>query len=109
MRRTISALMVAAALTLLLAPAVCQAAEWTGWVTDSHCGAKGAKAEHASCAKKCLDDGAKLVFYNNADKKLYNLDNQDLAASNIGHEVTVKGELDGDTIKVASIDTTAAK
>ena len=28
---------------------------WTGWVTDEHCGAKGAKAEHKDCAVKCLE------------------------------------------------------
>ena len=34
---------------------------WTGWVTDEHCGAKGASADHKACAEKCLKDGSKLV------------------------------------------------
>jgi Protein of unknown function (DUF5818) len=76
---------------------------WTGWITDDHCGAKGAKAEHANCAEKCLGGGAKLVFYNTADEKLYTLDNQDLAKQHIGHEVKVTGELEGEAIKVESI------
>ena len=92
-------------LALLLTPALALAGEWTGWITDDHCGAKGAKAGHADCAKKCLEDGSKLVFYNTADKKIYQLDHQDLAAANLGHEVKVTGDLEGDTIKVASIDT----
>src|SRR5271165_6476076 len=28
---------------------------WDGWISDSKCGAKGANAEHAACAKKCID------------------------------------------------------
>lgn len=76
---------------------------WTGWITDDHCGAKGAKAEHKSCAERCLGRGAKLVFYNSTDEKLYSLDNQDLAKEHLGHEVKVTGEVDGDAIKVESI------
>jgi hypothetical protein len=76
---------------------------WTGWVTDEHCGAKGASADHKACAEKCAGNGSKLVFYNNADKKIYNLDKQDVAKANLGQEVKVTGELDGKSIKVASI------
>ena len=91
-------------LALLLTPALALAGEWTGWITDDHCGAKGAKAEHKNCAMKCLENGGKLVFYNSADKKIYNLDNQKLAEEHIGHEVVVKGAAEGDTIKVESIE-----
>lgn len=76
---------------------------WTGWITDPHCGAKGAKAEHKDCALKCTSKGDKLVFFNEADQKLYQLDNQDLAKEHLGHQVTVKGTLSGDAIKVESI------
>jgi hypothetical protein len=76
---------------------------WTGWVTDEHCGAKGASADHKACAEKCLGRGDKLVFYNTEDKKIYSLDKQDLAKSNIGQEVKVTGEVDGKSIKVESI------
>ncbi len=76
---------------------------WTGWITDDQCGAKGAKAEHQACAERCLGRGGKLVFYNTADEKLYKLDNQDLAKQHLGHQVTVTGDLEGDSIKVESI------
>ena len=76
---------------------------WTGWVTDEHCGAKGASADHKACAEKCATQGAKLVFYNTGDKKIYSLDKQDVAKDNIGHEVQVTGEVDGKAIKVESI------
>src|SRR5262249_40497505 len=42
---------------------------WSGWITDTDCGAKGASASHASCAAKCVKDkGAKYALYNPADK-----------------------------------------
>lgn len=78
-------------------------ATWTGWITDESCGAGGAKAEHKACAKKCADNGAKLVFYNNADKKIYTLDKQDLAKKHVGDEVKVTGVAEGAAITVDSI------
>jgi tRNA isopentenyl-2-thiomethyl-A-37 hydroxylase MiaE len=93
--------------TLLVLMAVLASAgtkgTWTGWVTDEHCGAKGASADHRACAEKCLTQGGKLVFYNTGDKKIYSLDKQDMAKENLGHEVQVTGEADGKAIKVESI------
>jgi Protein of unknown function (DUF5818) len=103
MKRALIAIAAIALLVPAFAAAHDHAGSWTGWVTDDHCAAKGAKAEHASCAKKCLENGGKLVFYNSADEKIYNLDNQKLAEEHLGHEVTVKGTVEGDTIKVESI------
>ena len=92
------------ALVLMVAPAM-YAASWTGWITDEHCGAKGASADHKGCALKCAKDhNAALVFYNNADKKIYKLDKQDEAKAHVGAEVVVTGEATGDSIKVSSIE-----
>lgn len=83
---------------------------WSGWVTDTSCGAKGANAEHAACARKCVNErGAKYALYDSSDKKLYILDPQDKAAPHAGHEVTVNGTLEGDTIHVTSIAMVAPK
>ncbi|HWN42300.1 MAG TPA: hypothetical protein VNW71_08760 [Thermoanaerobaculia bacterium] len=106
--------LIAVAAIALLIPAFAAAhdhaaASWTGWVTDDHCAAKGANADHASCAKKCLDNGGKLVFYNSADEKIYTLDNQKLAEEHIGHQVVVKGTAEGSAIKVESIEAAPAK
>lgn len=77
---------------------------WSGWITDDMCAAKGAKAEHAACATKCVKEhGGKYVLYNTDDKKSYILDPQDKAAPHAGHEVTVAGKVEGDTIHVDSI------
>jgi hypothetical protein len=78
---------------------------WTGYISDSACGAKGAKEGHAECAAKCVKEhGAKYVFVNDADKKVYAIDAQDKAAAHAGHHVTVKGSVEGDNLKLASID-----
>jgi len=95
---------IAALLFALLTPGLALAGEWTGWITDDQCAAKGAKAEHADCAKKCHANGAKLVFYNTGDEKIYTLDNQEMAAKHIGKNVKVKGDVEGNGIKVASIE-----
>ena len=94
------ALLLALALPLNAQP---RDGEWTGWITDDSCGAKGAKAEHKECAQKCLGNGGTLVLYNPADEQLYKLDNQELALEHLGHEVIVKGSVEGTSIKVTSI------
>ena len=86
-----------------------QQGSWTGWITDTQCGAKGDNAKHADCAKKCIEKGAKYALYNSADKKVYVLDAQDKAAAHAGHRVKVKGTVEGDTIKVTSIKMVAEK
>jgi hypothetical protein len=78
---------------------------WTGWVTDTMCGAKGASAKHADCAKKCVDGGhGKYALYNPADKKVYVLDPQEKMAEHAGQFVKVTGTVEGDTIKVKAIE-----
>ncbi|HYX26141.1 MAG TPA: DUF5818 domain-containing protein [Thermoanaerobaculia bacterium] len=105
MKKTTVLLLTLLALTLVALPLAGAGTKgsWTGWITDASCGAKGAKAEHKACAEKCLAKGQKLVFFNNADKKLYSLDKQDAAKENLGQEVKVTGEADGTDIKVESI------
>ena len=78
---------------------------WTGYISDSHCGAKGAKEGHGECATKCVKEhGASYVFVDDKDQKVYKIDAQDKVAAHAGHHVTVKGSIDGDTLKLASID-----
>ena len=85
---------------------------WTGWVTDTGCGAKGANADHAACAAKCVKGGAKYALYTSADGgKVWVLSNQDEAAKMAGKEVTVKGKADKEkmTIEVASMEAAPSK
>jgi len=90
----------------LLAATMTMAADgsWTGWISDSSCGAKGANAKAGECTTKCVKEkGAKYVFVNDADKKVYAIDAQDKVAAHAGHHVTVKGSADGDNLKLTDI------
>jgi hypothetical protein len=76
---------------------------WTGQINDSLCGPKNV---NAACAKKCVDEhGGKYVFVNDKDNKVYSVEPQDKVAPHAGQHVIVKGTVDGDTIKVATITT----
>jgi hypothetical protein len=91
----------------LCAAAFAMAADgsWTGYISDSNCGAKGSNAKHTDCAAKCVKEhGAKYVFVNDADKKVYEVDAQDKVAAHAGHHVTVKGSVDGGTLKLSGIE-----
>lgn len=82
---------------------------WTGWISDSQCGVKGANEKARDCTVKCVKEhGAKYVFVNDADKKVYAVDAQDKVADHAGHHVTVKGTVEGDTLKLTSIEMAAA-
>ncbi len=92
--------------TMLLALSLTAFADTlTGWISDSHCGAKGAAASHKDCAVTCVKQkGAKWVFVNSADKKVYAISNQDaVSESNVGMEVKVTGSMKGNDLKVDSI------
>ena len=76
----------------------------TGYISDSKCGAKGANEGARDCTIKCVKSGEKYVFVNDADKKVYAIDAQDKVADHAGHHVTVKGTVDGTTLKLESVE-----
>ena len=82
---------------------------WTGYIADSKCGAKAAHEGAAECTVKCVKEGAKYVFVDDADKKVYAIDNQEKVAAHAGHHVTVKGSVEGDNLKLTSIDMAPAR
>ena len=74
----------AAVLAFALAAAPAAADSWTGWITVERCGAAGANAEHKDCAEKCHKSGIPLAFYNDADQKVYKIDDQKAAVCVVG-------------------------
>ncbi|HTA53067.1 MAG TPA: hypothetical protein VK757_09785 [Candidatus Acidoferrum sp.] len=73
-----------------------KAMSWTGWISDSHCGAKGMSADHKACAQTCVKTkGASYVFVTGADKKVVNIHNQDAidADKDLGTEVKITGHM----------------
>ncbi len=83
----------------------------TGWISDSHCAASGApKPDHGGCATSCVKNrNAKYVLYSPSDKKVYSLDAQDKAGEHSGKHVKVSGTVEGDAIKVKSIEAAEQK
>src|SRR5215471_3799861 len=86
-----------------------KADSWTGWISDSGCGAAvlEKKADHKACAVKCVKDkGAKYVFVNSATKEVVPIHNQDAVSdSNVGMEVKVTGDvMDDKSIHVEKIE-----
>jgi len=98
-----------AALIVLSGFALASEGSWTGYITDSKCGVRGAHEGAGECATKCVKEGAKYVFVDDADKKVYAVDAQDKVAAHAGHHVTVTGTVDGDTLKLTAIDMAPAK
>ncbi|HUI43183.1 MAG TPA: hypothetical protein VL523_14565 [Terriglobia bacterium] len=109
MKRLFSTLALAAATLValgLLSVSQARADSWTGWISDSACGAKGASADHKQCAITCVNDkGAKWVLVKSDTKDVIAIQNQDaVSADNVGMEVNVTGTLNEDkTIHVDSI------
>ena len=105
----------AAAAVLSSAPAF--AAEWKGRISDAKCNAMHADGEHGTkkmtdraCVEACVKGGAKYVFVGPEDK-VYKIANQDLPAlaAHAGHEnVTVEGDMKGDTVTITKITMPAA-
>ena len=69
---------------------------WSGWVSDSKCGAAGAKASHADCAKKCIGEGKKPVLVTDKDQKVVPIDNPDSVMDHLAHHVEVTGTMNAD-------------
>ena len=77
---------------------------WTGWISDDMCGAKNGEVS-AECASKCVKEhGAKYVFVNDGDKKIYSIDAQDKVAPHAGHHVVVSGTVEGGALKLTGIE-----
>jgi hypothetical protein len=84
-------------------------ATWTGWVTDTHCGARRADSgQHGACAKKCVEEmNAKYALYIPADKKVIVLEPKEKVAEHAGMQVRVKGKMKDEAIQVESIERVA--
>jgi hypothetical protein len=78
------------------------AAEVKGFVQDASCSTKAAMKGNSECSKKCIKGGdpAVLVAENGT---IYKIANQDKIVSHAGENVTVTGNVKGDTITVESV------
>ena len=91
--KRISVLSVALLLVSVVAWAAPKDQSYSGWISDSKCGAKGANADHAACAKKCVAAGEKPVMVADNDQKVMAIDNPDAVKDQIGQHVKVSGSM----------------
>jgi len=75
---------------------------WSGILVSSSCNADEAFFESPECNK--VIPGAKLSLYDDTNRVMYELHPQDKIAFHTGDTVTVRGKLDGDVIRIASIE-----
>jgi hypothetical protein len=75
---------------------------WSGILVSSSCNADEAFFESPECNK--VVPGAKLSLYDDTNRVMYDLSPQDKIAFHAGDTVTVRGTVDGDLIRIASIE-----
>jgi hypothetical protein len=96
MRKTLFVL----ALGLMLTASAAFADTWTGYVSDSKCGAKHNKGTQAdiNCVTGCIKGGADAVLV--VDDKVVTIANKEKVADFYGRKVTVTGKLSGDKLTI---------
>ena len=107
MKRVFFVVVAAFALTALAAKAA-DAAKYSGYISDSMCGAKHA-GNGAECVKKCIANGEKPVFVNEKDKAVWSIDNPEAVKDFYGDHVTVKATADASANSVHIESIKAAK
>ena len=75
---------------------------WSGVIINSGCTADEAFAEAAKCTDKV--PGGKLVLYDDTTRQIFDLDPQDKALAHLGDGVTVAGTLEGNAIRISSLE-----
>jgi len=75
---------------------------WSGIIVSSSCNADEAFNESPECMKDV--PGAKLSLYDDTNRVMYDLEPQEKVHARLGETVTVRGTLDEDTIRIASIE-----
>jgi peroxiredoxin len=90
----------AVTLTLLGQTNLAISGSWSGVIINGACSVEEAFAESAKCTAANLP-GATLVLYDDTIRQIYHLDPP--ATAGLGDAVTVRGTLDGQTIRRASI------
>jgi hypothetical protein len=89
-------------LAVLVFAAVSMAASWTGWISDEKCGAKGANAAHADCAKHCIKAGLKPVLATDAGQ-VFKIANPDKVKEFAGEKVEITGSESNGVIQVQEV------
>ena len=81
------------------------AGEWTGYISESKCGAAHADGSEKSisCVKECVKKGAKPVFVSE-EKKVLTITNPEEVMDYLGQKVKVTGSLENDSLIVGGVE-----
>ncbi len=93
-------------LAVALAPAALLADEITGYVSEAHCGAAHNAPSEANtkCINVCLKKGNDPVLVSNGKVMKFDDQSKSKAKAFAGENVRIDGSMDGDLVKINSID-----
>ena len=81
-----------------------------GWLSDEACARSRATSgtytnTNPECARKCVAEGKKIVLIAPEERKVLAVTNQDMAKSNVGNYVEVKGTIDtkNETVEIKAL------
>jgi hypothetical protein len=99
-------LVFASFLTVSLCAFSALADDWTGYISDAHCGAAHDKvsAANTKCIDACLKKGSEPVFVHDGKVMKLDADSQAKAKEFAGQNVKITGSADNDVIKIDSIE-----
>ena len=99
-------LLLSASLAAALLPGAMLADEITGYVSDAHCkAAHNAPSEaNTKCINACLKKGSDPVLVSNGKVMQFDADSKEKAKAYAGENVKIDGSMDGDMVKINSID-----
>ena len=102
-------LVLASIMTMSFGSFAAFADQMTGYISDSHCGTahSSPSADNTACIKKCLNNGSDPVLV--SDGKVVKIDpaSKQKAVGFAGENVTVSGTMDGDNLKIDTIEKAA--
>jgi hypothetical protein len=99
-------LLFASALSLSLCSFVASAEEMTGYISDAHCGKthNTVSEKNTACVTKCIGGGADPVLVSDGKVMKFDAESKDKAKALAGEKVKIDGTMEGDTIKINSIE-----
>ncbi|HMF74878.1 MAG TPA: hypothetical protein VK604_04380 [Bryobacteraceae bacterium] len=100
-------LVLASFLTVSVASVAAFADSFSGYISDAHCGVKHntVSAANTKCvADMCIKGGAAPVLVSDGKVIKFDAGSADKAKAFAGQNVKIDGTLDGDALKITSID-----
>lgn len=99
-------LVIASLFAVSLGSIAAMAEDLTGYISDSHCGAKHHEVSEANtkCVTGCLKGGDPVLVVGGDKVMKFDADSAAKAKEFAGQNVKISGSVDGNTVKISSID-----